>query len=37
MIDHPKEGVYYGGAVAGPVFKSIAEAVLKRYNVPRDP
>lgn len=35
MIDNPKAGAYYGASVAGPVFKEIAEALIKRYNLPR--
>lgn len=35
MIDNPKAGAYYGGSVAGPVFKEIAQAVIKRYNIPK--
>lgn len=33
MIDNPK-GEYYGGLVAGPVFKEIAEAVIRRFSIP---
>jgi membrane peptidoglycan carboxypeptidase len=35
MIDNPKAGKYYGGAVAGPVFKSIAQNVIRRLHVAR--
>lgn len=35
MIDEPKP-VYYGGVVAAPVFKEIAETTLKRMGVPPD-
>lgn len=33
MVDDP-QGLYYGAAVAGPAFKEIAEAVIRRYNLP---
>lgn len=35
MIDDPKAGDYYGGSVAGPVFKDIAESVIRRFNIPK--
>jgi cell division protein FtsI (penicillin-binding protein 3) len=35
VIDSPKNGAYYGGAVAAPVFKRIAEATLRHLAVPR--
>ena len=34
MIDHPRKGTYYGASVAGPVFKHVAEAVIRRYHLP---
>lgn len=34
MIDEPREGGYYGGRVAGPVFRDIARTVIRRYNIP---
>lgn len=34
MIDNPKGGAYYGATVAGPVFKSLAQAVIRRYAIP---
>jgi cell division protein FtsI (penicillin-binding protein 3) len=34
MIDHPRKGAYYGASVAGPVFKHMAEAVIRRYQLP---
>lgn len=37
MIDNPTAGQYYGGSVAGPVFRSIAEALIKQFNIPRTP
>jgi cell division protein FtsI/penicillin-binding protein 2 len=42
MVDRPKSGLYYGASVAGPVFKSIAKAVIRRYAIaptldPREP
>ena len=35
MIDHPKAGVYYGGSVAGPVFKRIAQNVIRKLRIPK--
>lgn len=35
MIDHPKAGVYYGGTVAGPVFKRIAQNVIRKLRIPK--
>jgi cell division protein FtsI/penicillin-binding protein 2 len=35
MINDPKRG-YYGATVAGPAFKSIAESVIRRMNLPPD-
>ncbi len=35
MIDDPKNGAYYGGTVAGPVFRDVAEAVIRRFNIPK--
>jgi cell division protein FtsI (penicillin-binding protein 3) len=34
VIDTPRVGSYYGGAVAAPVFKRIAEAALQQAGVP---
>jgi membrane peptidoglycan carboxypeptidase len=34
VIDEPKGGAYYGGEVAAPVFKAIAEKVLRYLEVP---
>lgn len=34
MIDTPQGGAYYGGDVAGPVFKRIAESVLRHRSAP---
>lgn len=34
MIDKPKAGAYYGAAVAGPVFKELAGAVIRRFAIP---
>jgi cell division protein FtsI (penicillin-binding protein 3) len=34
MVDRPKAGGYYGGTVAGPVFLSLARAVISRYQIP---
>ena len=36
MIDNPKGAQYYGAAVAGPVFKEITQALIKRYNLPKN-
>ncbi|MDX1933577.1 MAG: penicillin-binding protein 2 [Capsulimonadales bacterium] len=35
-VSKPKGGIHYGGAVAGPVFKEIAEKALLAWRVPRD-
>jgi len=35
FLDEPKP-VYYGGAVAGPIFKEVAGRVLKYLGVPPD-
>ena len=38
MINHPQAGLYYGAAVAGPVFKQLAESVIQRYGIaPTEP
>jgi cell division protein FtsI (penicillin-binding protein 3) len=34
MINHPKAGAYYGAAVAGPVWESLAKSVIRRYHIP---
>jgi len=34
MVDNPKNGLYYGAAVAGPVFKNLAKSVIQRYGIP---
>ena len=34
MIDQPRNGAYYGGAVAAPVFQKIASASLRHLGVP---
>lgn len=36
MIDHPREGAYYGGAIAAPVFSRIAGSALRILDVPPD-
>ena len=36
MIDEPTSGGYYGGTVAGPVFASIMQNVLRSLNVVPD-
>jgi cell division protein FtsI/penicillin-binding protein 2 len=35
VIDHPRNGAYYGGTVAAPVFQKIASAALRHLAVPR--
>ncbi len=35
VIDTPRLGGYYGGVVAGPVFKRIAEAAIQHIGLPR--
>ena len=37
MIDNPRKGSYYGASVAGPVFKEMAGAVIRRYHLPPTP
>jgi cell division protein FtsI/penicillin-binding protein 2 len=34
MVDEPQQGGYYGGVVAGPVFKDIAAKLLKDLRIP---
>ena len=34
VIDTPRNGFYYGGSVAGPVFQKIADAALRHLGVP---
>jgi cell division protein FtsI (penicillin-binding protein 3) len=34
VIDTPRAGHHYGGDVAAPIFKRIAEAALRQYGVP---
>ncbi len=34
VIDTPRAGAHYGGAVAGPVFQRIADAALRAQGVP---
>jgi cell division protein FtsI/penicillin-binding protein 2 len=34
MVNNPKAGKYYGATVAGPVFKRMAKAVIRRYHIP---
>ena len=36
VVIHEPKGAIYGGVVAGPVFKSIADQALSYMNVPRD-
>lgn len=34
MVDAPKGAAYYGGTVAGPVFRELAKSVVRRYRIP---
>jgi cell division protein FtsI (penicillin-binding protein 3) len=34
VVDTPRTGVYYGGVVAGPIFKNIAEAAIRHLGIP---
>lgn len=36
VIDEPDAGVYYGGAVAAPVFQRVVSSALRMYNVRPD-
>jgi cell division protein FtsI/penicillin-binding protein 2 len=36
MIDDPRAGRHYGGEVAGPVFKDLAQAVIRHFRVPKE-
>ena len=36
MVDEPSKGVYYGGAVAAPVFSQVVQQTLRLLNVPPD-
>lgn len=36
MIDHPRAGQFYGGAVAAPVFSSVTGNALRLLDVPPD-
>jgi len=36
MIDEPSDGVYYGGAVAAPVFSNVMAGALRMLAVPQD-
>lgn len=33
LIDEPRGGAYYGGAVAGPAFKAVVEAIMRNKRV----
>lgn len=35
VIDTPRTGVYFGGLVAGPIFKRIAEVAIQHMGLPR--
>ena len=34
MVDHPRKGAYFGSEVAGPVFRKLAIAAIRRYQIP---
>jgi cell division protein FtsI (penicillin-binding protein 3) len=34
VVDTPRNGFYYGGSVAGPIFQKIADASLRHVGVP---
>jgi cell division protein FtsI (penicillin-binding protein 3) len=36
MIDEPRNGQYYGGAVAAPVFSAVVEGALRSYGIAPD-
>ncbi len=36
MVDEPRNGVYYGGDVAGPVFSQVVQQTLRMMNVAPD-
>ncbi|MEO7854955.1 MAG: penicillin-binding protein 2 [Rubrivivax sp.] len=36
MVDEPSKGVYYGGAVAAPVFSQVVQQTLRTLGVPPD-
>jgi cell division protein FtsI (penicillin-binding protein 3) len=36
MVDEPSKGVYYGGAVAAPVFSQVVQQTLRLLGVPPD-
>jgi cell division protein FtsI (penicillin-binding protein 3) len=36
MVDEPSKGVYYGGAVAAPVFSQVVGQTLRWMGVPSD-
>ena len=36
MVDEPSKGVYYGGAVAAPVFSQVVQQTLRLLSVPPD-
>jgi cell division protein FtsI (penicillin-binding protein 3) len=36
MIDEPRAGEYYGGAVAAPVFAQVMQGALRLLGVPHD-
>lgn len=36
MVDEPSAGIYYGGAVAAPVFSKVMEGALRLLAVPQD-
>jgi cell division protein FtsI (penicillin-binding protein 3) len=34
VIDSPRDAGYYGGPIAGPIFRKIAEATLRHFGIP---
>lgn len=36
VLDEPRGGAFYGGVVAGPVFRAVMESALRLLNIPPD-
>lgn len=36
MVDNPKSGTYYGGSVAGPVYRDIVQFLIRKWKVHPD-
>jgi cell division protein FtsI (penicillin-binding protein 3) len=36
IVNDPRGGVYYGGAIAAPVFSAVVKGALRLMNVPPD-